>query len=90
MQAQSIKRRPRINRFIQAPPALYYKKRKNIKRKKPIFPHLRKTKHFKKKLEEEMLTCPALRKDRNKNERMCVAPDYLFQHTHDRDIGLTL
>jgi len=51
---------------------------KNIKLKKPIFPRRKKTKHFKKKLEEEMLTYPALRKDRNKSERMCVAPDHLF------------
>jgi len=36
-----------------------------------------------------MLTYPVIRKDRNKSERMCVAPDHLFHHTHDRDIGLT-
>jgi hypothetical protein len=64
-------------------------KRENIKRKKPVFPRRKKTKHFKKKLEEEMLTYPPLRKDRNKSERMCVAPDRLSHHTQDRDIGLT-
>lgn len=36
-----------------------------------------------------MLTYPVFRKDRNKSERMCVAPDHPFQYTHNRDTGLT-